>query len=67
MTDPNRDNKTQLESPTASEKALDPKVNRPAGEISDAEPSTSKPLSAAEQMARYEDALKEDDWGHQPC
>ena len=24
-------------------------------------------LDAAEQMARYEEALKESDWGHQPC
>ncbi|MBX7208645.1 MAG: hypothetical protein K1X78_10055 [Verrucomicrobiaceae bacterium] len=24
-------------------------------------------LSAEEQMARYEEALKESDWGHQPC
>ena len=26
-----------------------------------------EPLSAEEQMERYEEALKEDDWGHQPC
>ena len=24
-------------------------------------------LSAEEQMAHYEEALKESDWGHQPC
>lgn len=24
-------------------------------------------LSTEEQMARYEDSLKETDWGHQPC
>jgi len=24
-------------------------------------------LSAEEQMARFEDSLKESDWGHQPC
>lgn len=24
-------------------------------------------LSPEEQMARFEDALKESDWGHQPC
>ena len=24
-------------------------------------------LSDEEQMARYEEALKEADWGHQPC
>ena len=26
-----------------------------------------KPLSAEEQMALYEQDLKENDWGHQPC
>jgi len=26
-----------------------------------------KPLTKEEQMARYEEQLKEDDWGHQPC
>jgi hypothetical protein len=25
------------------------------------------PLSAEEQMARFEKALKDEDWGHQPC
>jgi len=24
-------------------------------------------LTAEEQMERYEEALKETDWGHQPC
>ncbi len=24
-------------------------------------------LSAEEQLARYEESLKNDDWGHQPC
>jgi dihydrofolate reductase len=27
----------------------------------------AKPLSAEEQMAKFEDSLKESDWGHQPC
>lgn len=26
-----------------------------------------KVLSPEEQMARYEESLKESDWGHQPC
>ncbi len=25
------------------------------------------PLTEEEQMAAFEDALKETDWGHQPC
>ena len=40
----------------------------------DASPDTSasdekpaKTLTPEEQMARYEDELKETDWGHQPC
>ena len=27
----------------------------------------AKPLTPEEQMALYEEKLKEDDWGHQPC
>ena len=32
-------------------------------------PEVKKPeeLSPEEQMARFEDDLKETDWGHQPC
>jgi hypothetical protein len=30
-------------------------------------PATVKPLTPEEQMALYEEQLKEDDWGHQPC
>jgi hypothetical protein len=26
-----------------------------------------KPLSPEEQMERFEEDLKENDWGHQPC
>ena len=26
-----------------------------------------RPLTAEEQMALYEDDLRENDWGHQPC
>ena len=31
------------------------------------ESTSSRKLTADEQMALYEKALKEDDWGHQPC
>ena len=34
---------------------------------SDAGVGALKPLSADEQMALYEQDLKETDWGHQPC
>jgi hypothetical protein len=33
----------------------------------DAEAPQAKPLTKDEQMALYEEALKENDWGHQPC
>ena len=39
-----------------------------AATASDAQnPDAPKKLSAEEQMAAFEDALKESDWGHQPC
>jgi len=30
-------------------------------------PAPAKKLTPEEQMALYEDDLKENDWGHQPC
>ena len=30
-------------------------------------PAPAKPLTPEEQMAAYEEDLKENDWGHQPC
>ena len=41
----------------------------PAGETEEEEATSpdGKELSAEEQMAAYEEALKETDWGHQPC
>ena len=35
--------------------------------IADASNVSARPLSREEQMARFEEALKEEDWGHQPC
>jgi|GEM_PF-810168 hypothetical protein len=31
------------------------------------EDAAQKPLSKEEQLARFEESLKHDDWGHQPC
>ena len=31
------------------------------------EPPNSETLTPEEQMARYEESLKDEDWGHQPC
>jgi hypothetical protein len=51
--------------------------SEPLRELADAEPAPStgapsmdgkkRPLTPEEQMALYEESLKEDDWGHQPC
>jgi hypothetical protein len=38
-----------------------------AGPESVAPPEPPAELTPEEQMARFEDALKESDWGHQPC
>lgn len=48
-----------------TKKRVDPPPNEGKGEREPApKPET---LTAEEQMARYEEALKNDDWGHQPC
>jgi len=40
--------------------------NQNAGQ-KETEKEPPEALSAEEQMERYEEALKESDWGHQPC
>ena len=43
-------------------------TDQPASSLEKAtEPEIAKILTPEEQMALYEKALKEDDWGHQPC
>jgi len=37
------------------------------GEVLDPVTGKIRKRTPEEQMARYEEALKEDDWGHQPC
>ncbi|HEY1172942.1 MAG TPA: hypothetical protein VGH19_16355 [Verrucomicrobiae bacterium] len=39
----------------------------PAAEANAVEPSPVKQLSKEEQMAAFEEDLKYNDWGHQPC
>jgi hypothetical protein len=39
----------------------------PPGDSAQGTPASANELSPEEQMARFEDALKEEDWGHQPC
>lgn len=55
MTDSTPDNQPALPAPDSG-KPEDPKAGMEPRE-----------LTPEEQMERYEDALKEDDWGHQPC
>jgi hypothetical protein len=35
--------------------------------VSPTDSGKATPTNAEEQMAAYEEALKEEDWGHQPC
>ena len=45
---------------------FDPKESKPAEQ----DPQSERPkkvLSAEEQMEQFEEDLKENDWGHQPC
>jgi len=60
MTDPK-----PPESKASDAAPADAEAGTPGGspDAADAAP----PLSKEEQMARFEDQLKEDDWGHQPC
>ena len=45
---------------------IDPDDKTVAQEDSESKDS-SKVLSPEEQMERFEEDLKENDWGHQPC
>jgi hypothetical protein len=42
-------------------------ASAPSPSAPSAKPKPAKPLTPEEQMALYEEKLKEDDWGHQPC
>ena len=44
-----------------------PKNATPPVDASAAPPDSKKELTPEEQMALYEEDLKETDWGHQPC
>ncbi len=36
-------------------------------ESADKDPKETAELSPEEQMARFEEEMKNEDWGHQPC
>lgn len=48
---------------------MEPKeaTEKPQAAQSDPPEKTEPTRSAEEQMAEFEEALKESDWGHQPC
>jgi hypothetical protein len=72
MSDPETSNERERESDRIAERSgpLGPASLPPDSDPakSDAGKSaTSKNLTAEEQMALYEQVVKENDWGHQPC
>ncbi|MGV3754463.1 MAG: hypothetical protein ACO1QS_03715 [Verrucomicrobiota bacterium] len=54
-------------SPAADASATIAKPTPPAIDSSVSVPATAKQLSKEEQMAAFEEDLKYNDWGHQPC
>ena len=64
MDDQRRANKTESAAVQPAQRATAPQA--PNVPIKDS-PAEAKPLTPEEQMALYEEKLKEDDWGHQPC
>ena len=64
MSDPNL-NSDSAPSAGPKEPAKQPKAGaqKAAGEAS----IDAKELTPEEQMAAYEEAMKNEDWGHQPC
>lgn len=58
--DPPNERKVQTDQSTS-----DPTNSTPP--TTDASSSDGETLSKEEQMARYEESLKDEDWGHQPC
>jgi len=56
--------------PPESERRTPPRPDAKEPQRAESEtgaPPPTKELTPEEQMARFEDALKEEDWGHQPC
>lgn len=58
---------TESRQPMTPETTARGTVTNPEGANANPDVEAAKKLTAEEQMALYEKALKEDDWGHQPC
>ena len=52
--------------PETTATSSDPAKGAPP-EAQEADPQAKKSLTPEEQMAAFEKAMKEEDWGHQPC
>jgi hypothetical protein len=57
-----------MNDPREKQSQAQPEAAPPApAAASDQKSGEKKELTAEEQMALYEENLKETDWGHQPC
>jgi hypothetical protein len=56
-----------MDEPVHRANELPPAPESAASPAADAASQAAPALSPEEQMARFEEALKETDWGHQPC
>ncbi|MBL9139846.1 MAG: hypothetical protein JNK85_28505 [Verrucomicrobiales bacterium] len=61
MIDPTQESKPSDEVGQATGREL---VSGPCTAV---EAASALRISSEEQLARFEEALKEEDWGHQPC
>ena len=53
--------------PNTKSQGISKDTNKSPQDVTDLKSKDLKKLSAEEQLAAYEESLKEDDWGHQPC
>ena len=53
--------------PNTKSRGIPKDARKSPQEASDVKAKDLEKLSAEEQLAAYEESLKEDDWGHQPC
>ena len=57
-----------MDEPSSEDKpAEDAAAAKPKADPEDGKDGKKKKLTPEEQMAAFEKAMKEEDWGHQPC
>ena len=64
MTNGKSSGDSKPETPTPADQESDAKAK---ASVTSGDKPPAKELTKEEQMALYEDDLKENDWGHQPC